>query len=156
MYSQTVEKIVDGDAMLTVNAKNSVDEMRSQARGVVAKAIADIREYFGQLFYIEKKSKHKNIAFLDYLWDNLPKLAVTSFISANNANNIVNEKSWAVLMKIQDIGKRTWQMIEQERAAFYLAFYKAIWIVMKKLDIRTELLENPKNLNYTFEDILTL
>jgi len=135
IYSQTVETIVDGDVFFATNARNAVEDMRKQARSVVAKAITDIREYVGQLFYSEKKSNKKSFAFLDYLWDYIPGFATTSFVSANNANDVLSEKSWAALMKIQEIGKRTWQIIEQERASFYLAFYNAIWAVMTKFNI---------------------
>jgi len=173
-YTQMVDNIVHGDSLFSIHAKNAVDDMRNAARGVVAKSIADIREYVGQLFYNEKKSK-KNIKFLDFLWDYLPNLAMTSFVTANNTNDLVSEKSWAVLLKIQQIGKKTWQMIEEERAAFYLAYYKAIWAVMQKLRLeneyrkimfdqngeiylnyQTDYLPDPQTLNPKIQEMFTL
>lgn len=139
-YAQTVEYVVNGDYLLTVNAKNCVKQMRNQARAIVAQAITNAKEYIGQLFYTHKKypKNYKGFDFLDYLWDYIPKLALGSFIQANNANDLVSEESWNILMKIQDISKKTWHMIEQERAGFYLALYKAMWHKMKHLNLEEE------------------
>ncbi len=141
-YVCAVDSIVNGDFLYTIHAKKAVSELRGQGRKVVAQAIADIRSYVGELFHASKKSQStKSIPFLDYLWDYLPKLAVSSFIEANNTNDIVSQKSWNILMKIQGVGKRTWQMIEQERAGLYLAFYKTLWAVMHKLSVNQDYLK---------------
>lgn len=140
-YSHAIDNIVHGDFLFTINAKNSVDNMRIQARGIVAQSIVDIRRYIGQLFYSEKKSSKtdkKGLEFINYLWSYLPKLALNSFVEANNTNDMVSEESWEIIMKIQQVGKQTWQMIEQERAAFYLAFYKEIWNVIDRIGLESE------------------
>jgi len=136
-YSHAVDQIVNGNFLLTISAKDSVINMRNQARTVVAQAITDVKQYIGQLFYTNKKypKNYKKLNFLDYLFSYIPKLSIGSFIQANNANDTISEESWKILMKIQKVGKTTWQMIEQERASFYLAFYKAIWHIIKKLDL---------------------
>lgn len=175
-YSATVKNIVDGNFLVTTVANNCVTNMRDQARTVVAQSITDTKNYIGELFYANKKSQKNlpcNLSFLDFIWAYLPKLAINSFIEANKTNDKVSEESWKILMKIQQIGKQTWDMIEQERASFYLAFYKAIWYVIRKtnleeeylkiifdqngilpinrLDHQYELLPKPKNLNINYE-----
>jgi len=133
-YSWAVNTIVHGDFLYTAQAKNAVTALRNQGRSVVAQAIVDVRQYVGELFHTaNKKSVTKAIPFIDYLWDYLPKLAINSFVEANNTNDLVSQKSWNILMKMQGVGTHTWQMIEQERAGFYLAFYKTIWTTMNKL-----------------------
>jgi len=131
-YARTTDDVVRGSILITKCSADAVTAMRTQARAVVANAIVDVRNYVGNLFYQEKKKtlKGKWQKFVDFLYSYIPKLAVTSFVDANNANDVVSEETWTILMKIQQVSKKTWQMIEQERASFYLAFYKAIWHVL--------------------------
>jgi len=142
-YTHAVDHIVNGNFLLTINAKDSVVNMRNQARTVVAQAITDVKQYIGQLFYTDKKcpKNHKKLNFLDYLFNYIPKLAIGSFIQANNANDTISEESWNILMKIQQVGKATWQMIEQERASFYLALYKTMWHTIKNLNLEDDYLK---------------
>ena len=139
-YTHAINHVVNGDFLLSINAKNSIVHIRNNARTVVAQAITDVKKYIGKLFYTNKKTPKncKNLNFLDYLFDYMPKLAIASFIQANSANDTVSEESWNILMKIQDVGKTTWQMIEQERAGFYLAFYKAIWHIIKNAELEDD------------------
>jgi len=125
-YSKTESMIVRGNILISDHAKRAVQDMRSQARKVVAKSLVDIRKYFGDIFYEKKNMPEKGLKFIDYIYSYIPQLAVNSFVEANHTNDIISEEGWLLFLKIQNIGKRTWQIIEQERASFYLAFYKEI------------------------------
>jgi len=133
-YTHAVKNIVDGKSLITIYARDGVDAMRNQARTVIAHSLLNVKNYVGELFYNEKKFQ-KILSYVNFIWDYLPKLALSSFVEANKTNDLVSEESWEILMKIQKIGKHTWQIIEQDRASFYLAFYKAIWHSMKKLNL---------------------
>jgi len=143
IYTQTVNHVAKGNFLLTVNAKDSIINMRNQAKAIVAQAIVDVKNYIGQLFYTQKKypKNYKKFNFLDYLWKYIPQLAMGSFVEANKANDKISEEGWKIVMQIQQVGKTTWQMIEQERASFYLAFYKAIWHIIKNLELENDYLK---------------
>lgn len=153
-YNTTIQHVIYGDCLFTKKASESVADLRQQAKAVVAQSLVDARKYVGQLFYQTKSLKRgfsKIMQFADYLYSYLPKLAINSFVEANKTNDIVSENSWAVLLKIQNVGKKTWQIIEQERAAFYLVFYKKIWDLMNYLN-----LENTyKKVMFNAFDIIT-
>ena len=138
-YAQAVETIVKSDSLFSIKAKHGVTNMRDQARTVVAQSIVDVKNHIGELFYSNKYFK-KGLSFFSYIWEYLPKLAITSFVQANETNNLVSEESWNILMKIQKVGEKTWNMIEQERASFYFAFYKAIWHVIRDVKLDREYL----------------
>ncbi|MFC1841459.1 hypothetical protein ACFLYA_00105 [Candidatus Dependentiae bacterium] len=142
-YAKTVESFKEDNILLSITAADSVKHMRNQARTVVAQSIIDVRNYIGELFYTDKmhtKQNTKSLNFIDFLYSYIPQLAVSSFVEANKANDIVSEESWNILMKIQQVGVQTWHMIEQERASFYLAFYKAIWHAIRILDAEDDYL----------------
>jgi len=140
-YDKAVQYIIYGNCLSTVNAQNGAHDMRQRSKAAVAQSLADIRHYVGNLFYHSKSLRsgyEKAIQFVDFLYEYLPKVAVNSFIEANKTNDIVSENSWNVLMKIQDVGKQSWQIIEQERAGFYLALYKKIWNIMRQTNLQYE------------------
>jgi len=136
-YTHAVKNIVDGRSLITVYARDSVDSMRNQARSVIAQSLLNVKNYVGDLFYSQNKFQ-KILSYINFIWDYLPKLALSSFVEANKTNDLVSEESWEILMKIQNIGTYTWKIIEQDRASFYLAYYKAIWHSMKKLNLETD------------------
>ncbi|MFC1843050.1 hypothetical protein ACFLYU_05325 [Candidatus Dependentiae bacterium] len=142
-YAKAVELVAKGDFLITIHAKDAVLNMRNQARTVVAQSILDVKQYLGELFYspkspYNKKNSKNALSFFEYIWDYLPQLAIHSFVKASKTNDLVSDESWAILMKIQQVGAHTWQTIEQERASFYLAFYKAIWKIIHALDLEHE------------------
>jgi len=136
-YSHAVKNIVNGNSLITIYARDGVDTMRNQARTVVAHSLINVKNYVGELFYTEKKYQ-KILSYMNFIWAYLPKLALHSFVEANKKNDLVSKESWEILMKIQNVGKYTWQIIEQDRASFYLAFYKAIWHYMKELHLEQD------------------
>ena len=134
-YSHAIKDIVDGKTLITVYAHDSVNTMRNQARTVVAHSLLNVKNYVGELFHTTETKFQKILSYINFIWTYLPKLALHSFVEANKTNDSVSEESWEIIMKIQNVGKHTWQIIEQDRASFYLAFYKAIWHSMKKLNL---------------------
>jgi len=129
-YSKTVETIVNSDALITTKALNGVKNMRSQARGVVAQALVDVRKLLGKLFHDPAKKSvpiKKGFELLNHLWAYIPQLAVYSFAEADKLNNRVSEDGWMVLHTVQDVGSKTWNAIEEARASFYLAHYNALY-----------------------------
>ncbi|MCK5632251.1 hypothetical protein KAH94_00720 [bacterium] len=126
-YTKTIEKIVDGDHLKTLKAAKAVDQLRAQARAVVAQSLINIQSLLGKLFYTPKKH------LLGDLLNYIPHYAMNSFIQANNINNKFSEESWNVLKAIQTVGAQTWEKIEEGRASYYLAHHQELLQLMQKL-----------------------
>jgi len=137
-YSKAVDIITNKNFLFTINSHEAVKNMRQEARQVVSQSLINVKNYIGPLFYSKKKPINKAIPLMDHLLEYIPKLALNSFIQANITNDKISNESWNILMKIQNVGKITWQMIEQERAAFYLAFYQAIFYAIQKAELDDE------------------
>lgn len=147
-YTHAVNNIVHDSVLTSAQALKSVQEIRESSRAVVAQALLDVKSYLGDLFYLPKNKKitdetvkeltstgHKGASLLDHIWTYIPQLAMYSFVNADKLNNEVSEEAWEILKKVQDVGIRTWQAIEEGRASFYLAHYKAILEVMAKIGL---------------------
>jgi len=134
-YAQTVEAIVNGDALASAGALKAVQKMRSRARSVIAGALADVRAHVGTLVHMLTAKKTKSISsWIHHAWNSIPHLALTSFAKAEELNNTVSEESWNAMLTVQTIGVQTWQSIEQARASFYLAHYREVMSILNTVD----------------------
>jgi len=144
-YSYAINMVLEKQFVENRYVLDGVANMRNNARTIVLDSLLDIRRQLGQFFAIDHNKspeenyelieqptleKNKGIKLFDFISAYIPQLALSSFIEANNLQNIVSEEGWNALKTVQDVGNYTWKEIETARANFYATYYTALFTAL--------------------------
>lgn len=132
IYATITQDMVNGHALSTTRALRAVETIRSQARLVISSALLDISEYTEQLYQLidhdplEKKMVSKKNRLHSFLMTTIPHYAQGSFTTVDKLCEKTTQTLGDALNTITHLSSYIWNKLEQARAGFYLAHYRAL------------------------------
>ena len=140
IYTHSVDHIVNGSLIRSTMVHNAIDEMRNNARVVIAQSLlAALTELQKNLLsaqnlmtvantlYQQQTLHSRSGKFLNYLWDYLPLFMIKSFVRFDAEYITLSEKCWQAVIKSEEFSNMLWEVIEEPRAAFYADYYEALY-----------------------------
>ena len=133
-YSHAVSIIIENDILTSTATPFAIDRMRNQARSVVLDAFTDIKQQVALLLSEKrtgKKLKRQKGFLQDAISTFLPAFALSTFLKLDTCYVKSSAKTWDILENVQQASALLYRTIEQERAAFYKAYYQALYQIAK-------------------------
>ena len=129
-YSHAVSIIIESEILTSTATPFAIDRMRNQARSVVLDAFTNIKQQVALLLgekRTDKKLKRKKGFLQDAISTFLPAFALSTFLKLDACYVTSSSKTWDILENLQHASVLLYRTIEHERAAFYKAYYQALY-----------------------------
>jgi len=142
-YVELTDRLVNNNAQDFRPCKVMIDDLRENARTVVAESLIQVMDEIQQeiqkaqeaisqaaaLFKTEGQLKHNNFlnrSVTELLWYYVPHLMVKSFVNFDKGYTAGSKQCLDAYLESQKIGNEIWKRIEVARAGYYAAHYNAL------------------------------
>ncbi len=143
-YAHATEALIKDNVLESPLSFSGVQEMRKTARTVIMENMADAQQYLNILFGNTQKRVHdtldqwqaqKRNTIFDRIWSYVSQLSISSFTEADKLYNTISQEGWQTFKTTQEASKHMWRIVEEARAAFYLAYYKTLYATLQQLNL---------------------
>lgn len=142
LYANTTEYILHEHTFTNPRSHDAIVAVRSHAREVVVSAFYDAKKILAGLFNVAQDALQRDVLWddekelvsrfdlLSSVWNYIPSAALNSFLETEKIYTKASEQTWNVLQSIQSVNQELWNIIETERASYYLAYYNQLYARM--------------------------
>jgi hypothetical protein len=141
-YANTTEYILHEHTFTNPRSHDAIVAVRSHAREVVISAFYDAKKILAGLFNVAQDALQRDVLWddekelvsrfdlLSSVWNYIPSAALSSFLETEKIYTKASEQTWNVLQSIQSVNQQLWNIVETERASYYLAYYNQLYARM--------------------------
>lgn len=140
-YDLATEHILKEVTYENSQSIEAIKIVRKRSREVILQAFLDLQKTLGELLnfsldYVKTPQQlteeyTSRFDVFNLISQHIPQAALQSFLKIEKLYKKSSQETWKVLSTIQTVSKKLWDGIEQERAAYYLAHYKALYNIMR-------------------------
>jgi hypothetical protein len=142
VYANATEHILHEHTFTDSRSLDAIIAVRSHAREVVVSAFYDAKKILAGLFNVAQEALQRDALWddekelvsrfdlLSNVWNYLPSAALSSFLETEKIYTKASEQTWNVLQSIQSVNQQLWNIVETERASYYLAYYNQLYALL--------------------------